>query len=71
MDSTVSVTILPDGRLDSKNAADYLGRKPKTLAQWRSNGNGPMFIKRGRVYYYKNDLDEWLNTDGKQSKSSR
>jgi len=71
MDSTVSVTILPDGRLDTRNAADYIGRKLKTLAQWRSNGVGPVFIKRGRVYYYKDDLDKWLNMDGKQSKSSR
>jgi len=71
MDGTVKVVILPDGRLDTRNAANYIGRKLKTLAQWRSNGVGPVFIKRGRVYYYKNDLDKWLNTFGKQSKSSR
>jgi hypothetical protein len=54
------VLVLPDGRLDAKNAATYLGLSVKTLAIKRSLGRGPRFIKQGRVFYYINDLDEWL-----------
>lgn len=55
------VAIYPDGRMDTKNAATYLGLSVKTLAMKRSNGTGPKFIKQGRIFYYKEDLDEWLN----------
>lgn len=56
----IEVTILPDGRMDAKNAATYVGLSVKTLAMMRCNGNGPTFVKRGRVFYYRGDLDEWL-----------
>jgi hypothetical protein len=56
----VSVNILPDGRLDTRNAAKYLGLSPKTLAMMRCQGDGPSFIKRGRIFYYKADLDRWI-----------
>jgi hypothetical protein len=56
----VEVTILPDGRMDVKNAAMYLGLSVKTLAMMRCNGTGPKFVKRGRVFYYRDDLDQWL-----------
>ena len=56
----VSVNILPDGRLDTRNAALYLGLSPKTLAMMRCQGDGPSFIKLGRVFYYKEDLDLWI-----------
>jgi hypothetical protein len=56
----VDIFIFPDGRLDTKNAAVYLGLSEKTLAMMRYQGNGPRFIKRGRVFYYQEDLDAWL-----------
>ena len=56
----VSVNILPDGRLDTRNAAKYLGLSLKTLAMMRCQGDGPSFIKRGRIFYYKSDLDQWI-----------
>ena len=55
------VVVLPDGRMDRRNAAAYLGCAPKTLAQYASQGIGPAFIKRGRVWYFKGDLDSWLS----------
>ncbi len=55
----------PDGRLDTANAAIYLGLSQKTLAMMRSSGKSPPFIKRGRIFYYRSDLDEWLNANGK------
>jgi hypothetical protein len=56
----VDVVILPDGRMDRKNAALYLGLKVKTLAMHASRGTGPAFVKRGRVFYFRDALDEWL-----------
>lgn len=62
---TLELMIYPDGRLDAVNAAKYIGAKPKTLAQWRCQGKGPQFIKRGRIFYFKEDLDNWLNGNGR------
>jgi hypothetical protein len=56
----VDIMVFPDGRLDTKNAAAYLGLSEKTLAMMRCQGTGPRFIKRGRVFYYQEDLDAWL-----------
>lgn len=63
------ILMLPDGRMDRKNAAKYVGLSVKTLAMYASNGTGPDFIKRGRVWYMKDDLDAWL-TDGKASSTA-
>ena len=60
-ENTIEVLVLPDGRMDRKNAAAYLGNAAKTLAQWASRGEGPKFVKRGRVWYFKEDLDSWLS----------
>jgi hypothetical protein len=41
-------------------AAQYLERTRKTLAQWRYNKKGPAFIKVGeRIYYDKTGLG-WM-----------
>lgn len=57
----VVVKVFPDGRMDTVNAANYLGLEPKTLAMKRTYGRGPKFIKRGRIFYFKEDLDAWIN----------
>ncbi len=57
---TGRVSVLPDGRMDTTNAAIYIGRSYKTLANWRIQGTGPTYIRRGRIYYFKFELDEWL-----------
>lgn len=47
-------------------AANYIGGldgtpSEKTLAQWRSQGKGPPFLKiGGRILYARADLDAWL-----------
>jgi hypothetical protein len=56
----VEIVVFPDGRLDTKNASAYLGLSEKTLAMMRCHGTGPRFIKRGRIFYYQEDLDAWL-----------
>ena len=52
--------ILPDGRMNVKDAALYLGLSEKTLAIWRSTGVGPPYIKLGKIFYFKDDLDSWI-----------
>lgn len=46
--------------MDVTSAAVCVGLSVKTLAKKRCNGTGPKFVKRGRVFYYREDLDEWL-----------
>lgn len=65
MINSIHIEMFPDGRMDSKNAALYLGLKEKTLAMMRGNGKGPKFIKRGRIFYFREDLDIWLNAYGR------
>ena len=57
----IRVRVLPDGRMDSNNAAKYLNRAPKTLAMWRMQRIGPEWGKcGGRVFYYKSRLDAFI-----------
>jgi predicted site-specific integrase-resolvase len=60
---TPPLHIYPDGRLDTKNASLYLGVSVKTMATWRTKGEGPPFIKPtgNRIFYFQNDLDAWIN----------
>lgn len=68
---TISVKMYPDGRMDTRNAALYLGFEEKTLAMKRSDGNGPSFIKRGRIFYFKEDLDSWINEAKKATSTAQ
>ena len=63
----MNITIFPDGRLDAKNAAKYLGLSEKTLAMMRCKGEGPKFIKRGRIFYFQEVLDRWIQGGEAQS----
>jgi hypothetical protein len=57
----VRVRVMPDGRMSRQDAARYLGRAPKTLAQWATEGRDPRFVKvGGRVFYYQADLDSFI-----------
>lgn len=61
----------PDGRCDTHNAALYTGLSEKTLAMKRCQGTGPEYIKRGRVFYFRDDLDSWLQGHGKVISTSQ
>jgi excisionase family DNA binding protein len=64
-----TVEILVDGRMTVQNACVYLGIGPDTLARLRKNGDGPMYIKFDRrVFYYKDDLDAWIESKQKRRK---
>lgn len=65
----IPLFIYPDGRMDPKNAARYLGKSVSTLAMMRCHGNGPEFIKRGKIWYFKEDLDIWLRAGGMMKKA--
>ena len=65
------VLIFPDGRMDTRNAGAYLGLSEKTLAMFRCSGTGPKFIKRGRIFYYQEDLDQWLNQGGRVTSTAQ
>jgi hypothetical protein len=54
------VIVLPDGRMDTKNAAIYAGLSEKTMAMMRCDGKGPEYIKMGKVFYFREKLDEWV-----------
>lgn len=64
---SIKVSVLPDGRMDAKNAAIYCGLSAKTLAMKRCDGTGPKFVKPGRVFYFQEDLDEWLRSSHAKS----
>jgi len=50
-------------RLSNEQAAEYLGLKAATLNKWRVYGEGPPFIKVGRlIQYRKIDLDDYLSS---------
>jgi len=57
---TRSVIVLPDGRMDVPNASVYMGLSEKTLAMMRCKGEGPEYVKRGRIFYFKDKVDEWI-----------
>lgn len=67
----MEVMLYPDGRMDTRNAANYTGLSNKTLAMMRCNGNGPKFIKRGRIFYFKDDVDAWLNAGGRVTSTAQ
>lgn len=50
--------------LNAEQTANLLGIKTSTLANWRSRGLGPAYIKTGAtrspVLYRKSDIDKWL-----------
>ena len=55
------VSMTPDGRFTTEGAAQYVGLSRKTMAQMRCEGRGPKYLKIGKIFYRKADLDEWLS----------
>jgi predicted DNA-binding transcriptional regulator AlpA len=66
------MTDLAHRRLRTPAAADYLGYAESTLEKKRVSGNGPPFIRLGRVIVYDTrDLDTWLASRRQRSTSDR
>lgn len=51
------------GFYSTRELANYLGFQPQTLANWRSQGHGPRFVKMSprRVRYAIEDVQVWLH----------
>jgi predicted DNA-binding transcriptional regulator AlpA len=66
------MTDLAHRRLRTPAAADYLGYAESTLEKKRLTGDGPPFIRLGRVIVYDTrDLDAWLARRRARSTSER
>ena len=64
--------LLVHRRLRTPAAADYLGYSESTLEKKRLTGDGPPFIRLGRIIVYDTrDLDAWLATRRARSTSER
>ncbi len=66
--SVPNVTSVTDARpissalLTTAQAAQYLALGQRTLENWRCRGDGPAFVRLGRVVRYRVlDLDAWLS----------
>lgn len=48
--------------LNEKQAADFLGLKPRTLQAWRWAGGGPKYVRLSAraVRYRQSDLDDYV-----------
>jgi len=46
------IRVTPDNRVDTNNAAAFLGIKKKTMANWRSRGEGPPWRKVAGLVFY-------------------
>lgn len=69
---TPRVFVHPDGRMNRKNAELYLGCAAKTLADWATKGTGPRYVfVGGRAFYFRHDLDGWVNGKAVSSSSHR
>ena len=56
---------MPSKKLNTQEAAAYLGVKPCTLELWRCRKKGPRYFKLGsRVMYDLAELDAWFATRG-------
>lgn len=71
MTKEIEVVTYPDGRMDTRNASLYSGLAEKTMAMQRCSGTGPKFVKRGRIFYFKSDIDEWMNEHGRLTSTAQ
>ena len=48
---------------EGREVAAAIGVKPQTLAAWRNRGEGPPFVKVGKLIRYRtSDINKWLAT---------
>lgn len=52
---------MPNKKLNTREAAEFLGVKPCTLELWRCRKKGPRYSKLGsRVMYDLSELEAWF-----------
>ncbi|WP_269929150.1 helix-turn-helix domain-containing protein [Kocuria massiliensis] len=52
----------PQDRLTAQEAAEYLNKSVQTLQGWRSDGEGPAYIKGRPIMYRVSELEEFLTS---------
>lgn len=68
LNSNQSPSCVPSPMLDPTSAGVYIGGQENpisvlTLADWRTKGIGPDYVKVGRLIRYRQaDLDVWIET---------
>ncbi|WP_394941118.1 helix-turn-helix transcriptional regulator [Psychromicrobium sp. YIM B11713] len=61
--SSLPRSTTPSGALPPAQAAEFLGVAVKTMANWRTDGVGPSYVRygtRGRVAYLLADLQAYM-----------
>lgn len=54
-------TAVSNPMLPTRAAAEYLGRSPQTLRNWRTDRKGPRYSGTGvGIRYRQSDLDAWI-----------
>ena len=57
-----------DKWISAKDLAEVLGLAEQTLASWRVEGKGPVFVKAGRrVFYRPEDIERWAQENTRQA----
>jgi len=61
--------------VSANEAAAMLGVSPRTLANWRTQGIGPAFVRvgavRSRTLYRVDDLNTWLDNNRVETSGSK
>lgn len=58
--------------INTHEAAQLIGIKPETLRQWRMNGQGPSFLKLGKlVKYRRSTVLQWIDGLEEQTITNR
>jgi excisionase family DNA binding protein len=69
MDHTESFSKMKDRDImTAKQAADYLGIAPGTIANWTSDGKIPVVYAGASPRYRREELDNWLNKNPRPKK---
>ena len=74
MTVTFKERVMKKDWLTAKEAAEYIGYSPSTLKHWRLKKEyGPRYVltKSGRIWYCKEDLDDWANACWSRASSRR
>jgi predicted DNA-binding transcriptional regulator AlpA len=59
----MTTPVLDEPILPPSEAAAELHVEPQTLAAWRHRGEGPRYVKIGKLVFYRpSDIREWLAT---------
>ncbi|WP_370645824.1 helix-turn-helix transcriptional regulator [Corynebacterium sp. ACRQP] len=59
----VDVDAVPVYAVNTEDAASFVGLSVKTLANMRSDGTGPKYLKVGsKVLYRVRDLENWIDS---------